>query len=404
MVLQTAAPDSEPSRQLLVEAASDAIVSVDLSSGTILAGNRRLETLTGYALESLLGSHVDALKPRNRPPHDRPFGPDILVQPGLYEDVCLGRADGFTVWASVRVAHVDQDGRTVAICVIRDESERRMLERELITKHLALLNAHEELERKVTELRCMRDALEERHREITELSSRIASISRRAMLAEVVAEVAHNMNNPLGALTSSLRMMGRLGAQLEDPALRERHSKLLERCDAACHRMTHVLEELRRACRSGTVPAVTQNVDLNEEIRSAVALVAHQAPPGVEIVLDLQGKLCVQANSDDVHHVVLNLLDNALYAVGEQGRIVIGSRGIDGGAELIVSDSGPGIPDDTLDSIFEPFFTTKLGRGTGLGLSMVRRTAMRHGAAVSVEPRGPLGGASFRIAWRGCDR
>jgi signal transduction histidine kinase len=276
-----------------------------------------------------------------------------------------------------------------------------MLERELITKHLALRSAHHELERRVEELRRMSRALEERKREIGELSSRVATVSRRAMLAEVVAEVAHSMNNPLAALSSSIRMLGRTTDGIADPENRERARTLVTRSSEACARMAKVVEDLRAACRIGSVATRTCEVRLVEQIEAALSLIAHRVPAGVRIDLDIDPHLVARGVPDEIHHAVLNVVDNALAAVGESGIVRVECRSVDEWAEVVVSDSGPGIDPSLAAAIFEPFFTTKpKGQGTGLGLSMVRRVVNRFGGSVEVEPRGTLGGATFRLRLR----
>ncbi len=383
----------------LFEAVADGVLVVSLGEGILIEASVGAERLTGFAVEQLRGAHVGLLSPDGvqlEEERTEPFGLEMCWREGTHEEVRIGRADGFPVIASVRVAHHERGGERVAICVLRDETERRMLERELITKHVALLSAHRELDQKLDELRRMGEALAERNDEVAEMGARLARVSRRAMLAEVIAEVAHSINNPLAALASSLRMLRRFEGQVDDP---RRFRKLLDRCTKAADRMTRSVEELRIACRSGQLAPADTLVAVSPQVEAALAMLSHRVGETVQVAVSVDEGIGAAVAADELHHAILNLVDNALHAVGAQGRIEVQARLLDDGyVSLCVADSGPGIEEAVLDRIFDPFFTTKpTGVGTGLGLSMVRRMARRHGGRVEVEPRGALGGACFHV-------
>jgi two-component system nitrogen regulation sensor histidine kinase NtrY len=116
-------------------------------------------------------------------------------------------------------------------------------------------------------------------------------------------------------------------------------------------------------------------------------------PPGVHLTVHTEGPLpAVQGDRRLLERAFVNLLENALQAVGESGHIEVGLRSADAGGrvELWVQDSGPGIDPEMADRIFEPFFSTKTG-GSGLGLPLVRKIAEDHGGGVSLS-RPPEGG------------
>ncbi len=376
--------DSRNTVELLFATTSDAVFAVGLEDGRLLQANEHLELLTGFPLAELLGQSIERLSPEEVPSRERPLDKEVLAQPGLYEEVAMARADGFTAITTLRVAHLDDDcGSTIAVCMARDETERRMLKRELITKHVALLAAHRDLEA--------------RQREIGELTQRLAAVSRQAMLAEIVAEVAHALNNPLGALMSSLRVLGRLGAQLPEDE-RPRYERVVKRCEGLGHRMARVVEDLRVTCRQGASQHLQARCDLAAEVRSAVAIVEHRIPSDVKVELDVPQTVTACVPADEANHAIVNLVANALEAVGSQGHVRIRCGSEEGRAIVVVDDDGPGIDESIVDKIFDPFFSTKGQRlGTGVGLSMVRRMTMLFGGSVSAEPHGELGGASFRI-------
>ncbi|HYQ81053.1 MAG TPA: ATP-binding protein, partial [Anaeromyxobacteraceae bacterium] len=106
----------------------------------------------------------------------------------------------------------------------------------------------------------------------------------------------------------------------------------------------------------------------------------------------------VMGNANQLQQVVVNLVVNALQAMGASGRIAVETApGPGGRARLAVADSGPGVPPELAERIFEPFFTTKPeGQGTGLGLSICYRIAEEHGGSIALE-RPAQGGARFVI-------
>jgi signal transduction histidine kinase len=102
--------------------------------------------------------------------------------------------------------------------------------------------------------------------------------------------------------------------------------------------------------------------------------------------------------SGQLEQVLINLITNAVHAVENGGRVVVRALVDSQSTALLeVADSGPGIPDEDRDKIFEPFFTTKVdGKGTGLGLPIVRNIVEQHRGEIRVE-RSDLGGAAFRV-------
>src|SRR5262249_37889422 len=152
----------------------------------------------------------------------------------------------------------------------------------------------------------------------------------------------------------------------------------------AATRMALVVEDLRNACRNGSPHDTEKECNLTEEISAAVGLFAHRVSDKVRLNLDVQPNVYVRVPPDEAHHAVVNLLDNALQAVSSEGLVRVQCYTEEAHAVVIISDSGPGIAAELVPMIFEPFFTTKpQGRGTGLGLSMVRRMTDRYGGAIS---------------------
>ena len=131
----------------------------------------------------------------------------------------------------------------------------------------------------------------------------------------------------------------------------------------------------------------------------ARALLAHKArKKSIAITVEVEPDLpSVRAIGSDVNQVWSNLIDNAIDATPESGRIAVRARRQLNYVIVSVADDGPGIPADIIDRIFDPFFTTKpVGQGTGQGLDIARRLAYRNGGDIEVETR--PGHTEFRVS------
>lgn len=166
-------------------------------------------------------------------------------------------------------------------------------------------------------------------------------------------------------------------------------------CQDAADKATRVVSALRTYARGGEDENPAR-IRLAPEIRGLVDLYHNRAKRGVDIVVDIPEDLDVFGRREGLNRVWFNLLDNAVYAVGEKGRIEINavrerepSEAGKGGCVLVyVADSGPGIPEEIKGKIFEPFFTTKTaGEGMGLGLDIAKRLANGNGGDISFTSR-----------------
>lgn len=212
----------------------------------------------------------------------------------------------------------------------------------------------------------------------------------KATLVTLASAVAHDVNNAVGTI---LPLAQQMREDLALPGLdleghREdfvRDLELIEEKARLCQRIFSNMLRVSRAGRAGDGP-----VDLNQVVRDTMPFVQGQAErQGVEIALDLAEDLpAVRFSHDDLEHVVLNLINNSLEALCDDGcRIVISTRPDGPGRALLtVADDGPGISPEMLDKVQEPFFSTKAG-GTGLGLAIVRSLAWQNGGSFEIASR-----------------
>jgi PAS domain S-box-containing protein len=224
------------------------------------------------------------------------------------------------------------------------------------------------------------------------LREQLIHSERLSAVGQLVAGVAHEINNPLQAVMGFTELL--IGADT-NPEMRSDLEQIRSDADRAAKIVRHLLLFARRSTLERAV------ADLNEIARATCALRAYELKMGsVEIVEDYSRELpVVVANREEIQQVILNLLMNAEHALrgqGRGGRIRIATGQTDDTAYIEIADNGPGVADTALSRIFEPFFTTKgVGQGTGLGLSVSLGIAQAHSGTLELLPSDV--GACFRL-------
>jgi len=246
--------------------------------------------------------------------------------------------------------------------------------------------------------------LERRRRHAAELESRgrlaqVMHMNRGAGLSAISSSIAHELNQPLGAILSNAQAAEILLRQ-NPPDLELIGTILADICKSdqrAGEVITHLRDLLRKNDRDPEV------VNLNDVIMLAVEILVPEANTrGVKLTANLDpNPLPVRINPIHLQQVILNLALNGMDATASHSpgdrQVAIRAAVINNVTiKVSVADSGSGIPADKLPRIFEPFFTTK-EKGTGLGLAIARTIIERSGGQISVENR-PNGGAVFRFS------
>ncbi|HSD90024.1 MAG TPA: HAMP domain-containing sensor histidine kinase [Kofleriaceae bacterium] len=221
---------------------------------------------------------------------------------------------------------------------------------------------------------------------LDETRARSIATARLTALGEMSSGVAHEIRNPLTAITLAA---GQITERADSP---EAVTATAERIQRAAHRISSIVDSLLAFSRdAGGDPLVDVRVD--QLITDALALshsrfVEHH----IELQLPPVPGFVVRGRASQLQQVLLNLLGNAHDAVeGERDAWVrLDAKRTDGWIELAVTDSGPGIPPRYRDRIFEPFFSTKPpDRGTGLGLSLSRGIVESHHGTLVLDPHSP---------------
>lgn len=286
-------------------------------------------------------------------------------------------------------------------------------ERELFVRELELFA--EDLEDKVKE---RTRALTVANAELTDTLEKLKATQgqliqqeKMASLGQLVAGVAHELNNPIGfiyanfphleeyaqtliSLVDELRSLSlsekdrrTFEARLEAADLgflREDLMKIIRSGQSGATRVKEIISSLRSFSRLDE--AVEKLARLEDGLDDTLALLQHQFKKRIEVVRDYRLNLSVLCHPGQLNQVFMNILYNAIQAIQGAGVITVSTRREDGWAVVAISDTGRGIPAEIQNRIFDPFFTTKkVGEGTGLGLSISYGIIEKHGGHIELE-------------------
>lgn len=233
--------------------------------------------------------------------------------------------------------------------------------------------------------------------ELRQLRGQLAHAGRVSVMGQLAASMAHELNQPLGAILSNAEA-AELFLKQDPPALNEL-ADILADIRKDDERAGEVIRRMRALLRRQDMECVL--LDVNPLVEDVFRLVSADAALRQTIVhLDLEPALpCVEGDRIHLQQVVLNLIMNALEAMAAQSvqkRSVTVSTRSEGDKVLVcVADSGPGIEESILPSLFDPFFTTK-PNGMGMGLAICHRIVEAHAGRIRAENR-PGGGALFTV-------
>ena len=233
-------------------------------------------------------------------------------------------------------------------------------------------------------------ALNTMMRELAHRQEVLVQSHKLSAIGTLTSGVAHELNNPINNITLTAEMLKEDYGTLSDA---ERLDMVQDLVDQAA-RAQRIVRNLLDFARESEI--TTERLDVAEVLRHAASLAANQIRvSGAKIGLELAPNLpAIHGDRQSLIQVFVNLLLNALDAVGKGGKVLIAAASDhDQGRVLVsVTDDGQGIPAHILPNIFDPFFTTKpRGKGTGLGLSVSLGIVQQHGGDIRVESKPGLG-------------
>lgn len=335
-LLEQAVSASEQKYSALFESASDAIILVDLESSQILEANQSAQRLTLRAASELAGRDFADLCPEVRSGTtallDRKKIFDSVFRPS--REFLIVRSNGSQVECEGSMNLLECDNRPIVQLNIREVGERKRLEHQL------------------------------------------QRAEKLSAIGQLVAGVAHELNNPLAVIMGFAQIMAK------QRSLDERTKGNLVKIVHESERASKIVRNLLTFARPRD-PEVSA-VDINAAVVNVLGAQERQVRNhGIHVIRNLAGDLPrTMADAMELEQVITNLVSNAVQAMSNHDgvrRLEVRTELIESAIRLIVADSGPGILKHLQNRIFDPFFTTKApGKGTGLGLSISHTIITQH--------------------------
>ena len=375
----------------LIDRSNDCIFVIDPQWGRFLDANDQASESLGYTREELLGM---AFRNIEQSIPDDSSWQEQRKQLDIEGDVVIQgqhrRKDGTTFFVETSLKLLSQKKRDYIVAVARDITERKQAEEAAALAYTKL---------------------EEANGELKETQSQLVQSEKMASIGQLAAGVAHEMNTPVGFVTSNFKTLE--GYVTKFKSLLELYDKLvggiddsektelLDKANAISKsrddmKIDFILEDLQELfddSREGLdrVTNIIQNLrdfsridqaeefdeyDLNAGIEATLVVAGNEIKYDADVKTDLSKMPHIYCNASQVNQVFLNVLVNAAQAIKskereDKGTITIRTYATDDQAVCEISDNGTGIASENLPRVFDPFFTTKpVGSGTGLGLSV----------------------------------
>ncbi len=328
---------SEERYRTQFDRASEGIFSIS-QTGELIEVNEAFARMHGYTREEMLTLNLRDLDT----PESLAQSPErmlrLLAGEALTFEVEHLHKDGHRFPMEVSASLVSSSGTPFVLCFHRDITGRKQADAERRRLQLQLQQAQE-----------------------------------MESLGSLAGGVAHDMNNVLGAI------LGLASANLETQREGSSTYRALDTISKAAVRGGKMVQSLLRFARQSRMEEL--ELDLNTLLREEVRLLERTTLSQVRLAMELAPDLLpIRGDSSALTHAIMNLCVNAVDAMPDTGTLTLRTRNIDDKwAEILVEDSGIGMPKEILDKAMEPFFTTKgVGKGTGLGLAIVYSTVKAH--------------------------
>lgn len=296
---------------------------------------------------------------------------------------------------------------------VKNDTEIGLLTESFNEMSKKIWQARSDLRKKITEL-------ESANRELKETQTKLVHSAKMVSLGQLVAGVAHELNNPIGFIYSNMTHLQDYSEKLIEMAkvaevnpsklhaLKEEYEfdyivkdlpKLVASCQDGARRTRDIVLGLRNFSR--LEEAKLQEVDVHQSLDTTLNLLQGEIKNRIEVHRQYEPTPLIHCYASQINQVFMNILSNAVQAIEGTGHIWIsttalknfkGSKDRRGWVQVSIQDSGKGMSSETLEKIFDPFFTTKgVGQGTGLGLSISYGIVQNHGGEIQARSEKGVG-------------
>jgi PAS domain S-box-containing protein len=366
--------------------------------------NPAMADMFGYAASEMIGlpGRATCLTDEDYVSFGRFVAPRLAKGEPIHREMWMRRADGVPIWVQIDAHAADTDDAAHGTWwMMQDRSDIRF--------------AQKQLQERVNELDAM-------NRQLEEAQNQLLQQDKMASIGQLAAGVAHEINNPIGFVSSNLNTLRQYvdglldlsaacDAALADPDnvsvastlaskreeveiefLREDLPMLLNECAEGLGRVKKIVQDLKDFSRVDH--SDWQEADLNVGLESTLNVVRHEVKYKAEVIKKLAQLPPVVCLAAQLNQVFMNLIVNAAHAIADQGTIILLSGVEQDWAWVQVEDTGCGMSAEVQRRMFEPFFTTKdVGKGTGLGMSLSFSIIQKHGGSIQVRSAVGVGSA-----------
>jgi len=355
--------ESEERLKRLIEYAPDAIYMNDLK-GNFIDGNKQAENLTGYKRDELIGKNflkLGLLPKGYTLKAAKALMKNLLGQRTGPDEFELKRKDGTLVTVEISTFPVKRGGKVEVIGIARDVTERKQMQKKL-----------EEYSQQLEAL------VEQRTAQLKEAQEQLLKSERLAAIGQLAAMVGHDLRNPLmGIEGAAYYLRTKLGSKVD-----EKTGEMFELIEKDIEYSNNIITDLLEYSREIRL----EKMETTPKSIMAEALALVKVPEGIQMSDLTQDGPKIEVDVERMKRVFVNLIKNAVDAMPEGGKLTISSKKSDDSLEIAFTDTGVGIPKETLSKIWTPLFTTK-AKGMGLGLSICKRFVEAHEGNISVESK-----------------
>lgn len=398
---------------MLVRSMHDLLIVTD-KQGRIVSVNQASCGVLGYDEDALLTLQVQNLVVLRDDNHDW-FAQQVTVSQNYMADVVLKSFSGDQVPMAMSCSRLVDDDATLSgfILVLQDNSAR-------IEAEQAKSKAFEQAFKFNEELRRVNDAMEEKnlelegaYKQLKDSQVQILQQEKMASIGQLAAGVAHEINNPMGFITSNIGTLGKYFDRMkifldhqqkliDEKTVAEDHQEI--KAERKKLKIDYLIEDSRDLIEESLdgadrVKAIVQNLktfsridqeqehdaDINQCLETTLSIAWNELKYKVTLEKDFGSLPLLKCYPQKLNQVFMNLLVNGAQAIEDKGIIKIRTWHEQDDIFVSISDTGSGIAEENLVRIFEPFFTTKeVGKGTGLGMSISYEIIKEHGGEITV--------------------